>query len=71
MLEIYNETIRDLLSARSSSLDVTRTDNGGAEKKYAIRHDADGNTYVSDLTIVDVCNIKEVSTLLQKAGQSR
>ncbi|XP_043697977.1 kinesin-like protein KIN-14C isoform X2 [Telopea speciosissima] len=72
MLEIYNETIRDLLSAnRSSGLDSSRTDNGVAGKQYAIRHDANGNTHVSDLTIVDVCGIKEVSSLLRQAAQSR
>ncbi|KAI3698075.1 hypothetical protein L6452_31187 [Arctium lappa] len=71
MLEIYNETIRDLLSVRSSSVDLARLEIGGAGKQYAIRHDADGNTYVSDLTIVDVCSIKEVSILLQQAAQSR
>lgn len=71
MLEIYNETIRDLLSVRSSALDITRTENGGAGKQYAIRHDVNGNTYVSDLTIVDVCSINEVSSLLQQAAQCR
>ncbi|KAK3024948.1 hypothetical protein RJ639_042755, partial [Escallonia herrerae] len=65
MLEIYNESIRDLLSARSSS------ENLGAGKQYTIRHDSDGNTSVSDLTIVDVCSMKEVSTLLYQAAQSR
>lgn len=71
MLEIYNETIRDLLSPRSTSSDLTRTENGGVGKQYAIRHDANGNTYVSDLTIVDVCSINEVSSLLRQAAQSR
>ncbi|XP_027172595.1 kinesin-like protein KIN-14N [Coffea eugenioides] len=61
MLEIYNETIRDLLSSR--------TDNGG--KQYTIKHDANGNTHVSDLTIVDVCSSREVSYLLEHAAQSR
>ncbi|KAK2447120.1 kinesin protein KIN-14N [Trifolium repens] len=60
VLEIYNETIRDLLSP---------TENPG--KKYNIVHDANGNTYVPDLTIVDVCGADEISTLLQKAAQSR
>ncbi|KAI3741078.1 hypothetical protein L1987_58745 [Smallanthus sonchifolius] len=67
MLEIYNETVRDLLSPRSSN----GAEGGGAGKQYAIRHDADGNTYVSDLTIVDVCSIREVSNLLQQAAHSR
>ncbi|XP_072956118.1 kinesin-like protein KIN-14N isoform X1 [Typha angustifolia] len=65
MLEIYNETIRDLLATnRSSSQDT------GASK-YSIKHDANGNTHVSDLTVVDVCSINEVSFLLQQAAQSR
>ncbi|XP_019703067.1 kinesin-like protein KIN-14H isoform X1 [Elaeis guineensis] len=68
MLEIYNETIRDLLSpSRPGSLDA----NTALSKQYAIKHDSNGNTHVSDLTIVDVCSIKEVSFLLQQAAQSR
>lgn len=61
MLEIYNETIRDLLS----------TSSGAAGKQYTIKHDANGNTHVSDLTIVDVRSSKEVAYLLDKAAQSR
>ncbi|OAY63642.1 Kinesin-1 [Ananas comosus] len=65
MLEIYNETIRDLLNPnRSGSQDT------GASK-YLIKHDANGNTHVSDLTVVDVCSINEVSFLLRQAAQSR
>ncbi|PIA50810.1 hypothetical protein AQUCO_01200221v1 [Aquilegia coerulea] len=64
MLEIYNETIRDLLSTNRAS----NVDNG---KQYAIKHDANGNAHVSDLTIVDVCSLKEVSSLLRQAAQSR
>ncbi|GAB4831023.1 Kinesin-like protein KIN-14C [Ancistrocladus abbreviatus] len=71
MLEIYNETIRDLLSTNRTSLDMIRVENGAPGKQYAIKHDANGNTYVSDLTIVDVCSIKEVSSLLHQAAQSR
>ncbi|WOL04543.1 kinesin-5-like [Canna indica] len=68
MLEIYNETIRDLLSpGRPCSVDAS----GGLSKQYTIKHDANGNTVVTDLTIVDVCSIKEVSFLLQLAAQSR
>ncbi|KAI8552737.1 hypothetical protein RHMOL_Rhmol06G0290100 [Rhododendron molle] len=68
MLEIYNETIRDLLSANRSCADVSRTENG---KQYTIKHDANGNTVVSDLTIVDVRSSREVSYLLDRAAQSR
>ncbi|KAL5841876.1 hypothetical protein ACOSQ3_012479 [Xanthoceras sorbifolium] len=72
MLEIYNETIRDLLSVnQSSGSDSIRTENGVPGKQYTIKHDANGNTYVSDLTIVDVCSIKEISLLLRQAAQSR
>lgn len=72
MLEIYNETIRDLLStSRSGGLDVTRTENGVGGKQYAIKHDVNGNTHVSDLTIVDVSSMKEISSLLQQAAHCR
>lgn len=72
MLEIYNESIRDLLSVNcSSGLDLTRAENCGVGKQYAIKHDANGNTHVSDLTIVDVSSMKEVSRLLRQAAQSR
>ncbi|KAF5742204.1 Kinesin 1 [Tripterygium wilfordii] len=72
MLEIYNETIRDLLSInRSSSLDITRAENSVPGKQYTIKHDANGNTHVTDLTIVDVGSIGEISSLLRQAAQSR
>ncbi|PON61489.1 Kinesin-like protein [Parasponia andersonii] len=71
MLEIYNETIRDLLSTNRSSVDILRTENGVGSKQYTIKHDASGNTHVSDLTIVDVRSAKEVSYLLDRAAQSR
>ncbi|GAV71260.1 Kinesin domain-containing protein [Cephalotus follicularis] len=67
MLEIYNETIRDLLSINRSS----GMENGVAGKQYTIKHDANGNTHVSDLTIIDVCSITEISSLLRQAAQSR
>eukprot|EP00252_Welwitschia_mirabilis_P009338 TRINITY_DN2186_c0_g3_i1.p1 TRINITY_DN2186_c0_g3~~TRINITY_DN2186_c0_g3_i1.p1 ORF type:complete len:778 (-),score=172.12 TRINITY_DN2186_c0_g3_i1:517-2850(-) len=66
MLEIYNETIRDLLVANKPS-----TENNTPGKQYAIKHDQNGNIYVSDLTIVDVTNWSEVSSLLHKAALSR
>ncbi|XP_073026079.1 kinesin-like protein KIN-14N isoform X2 [Primulina eburnea] len=69
MLEIYNETIRDLLAPNRSGCDASRLDNAG--KQYAIKHDANGNTSVSDLTIVDVRSSREVSYLLERAAQSR
>ena len=66
MLEIYNETIRDLLVV--SKPDAQKTD---AAKLQNIKHDPLGNTYIADLTLVEVSNWKEVSTLLRQAAQSR
>lgn len=66
MLEIYNETIRDLLSSNKSC----STDSGN-KQQYAIKHDSNGNTNVADLTIVDVRSSKEVAFLLNRAAQSR
>lgn len=63
MLEIYNETIRDLL-APVSKVDM-------AAKQYLVKHDSNGNTSVSDLTLVEVTKWKEVSSLLHRASQSR
>ncbi|KAK9209530.1 hypothetical protein WN944_001897 [Citrus x changshan-huyou] len=68
MLEIYNETIRDLLS---TNRDASRLENACNGKQYAIKHDANGNTHVTDLTVVDVCSTKEVSYLLDRAAHSR
>ncbi|KAK6157153.1 hypothetical protein DH2020_011401 [Rehmannia glutinosa] len=69
MLEIYNETIRDLLAPNRTGFDASRAEHAG--KQYTIKHDANGNTHVSDLTIVDVRSSKEVSYLLERAAQSR
>ncbi|XWS19479.1 hypothetical protein CRYUN_Cryun31cG0019600 [Craigia yunnanensis] len=72
MLEIYNETIRDLLSTnRSIGSDPARPESAVSGKQYSIKHDANGTTYVSDLTIVDVSSITEISSLLRQAAQSR
>ncbi|XVF70519.1 hypothetical protein PTKIN_Ptkin11bG0168100 [Pterospermum kingtungense] len=68
MLEIYNETLRDLLS---TNRDASRNENGVAGKQYTIKHDANGNTQVSDLTIVDVQSSREVAYLLDRAAYSR
>jgi kinesin family protein C1 len=66
MLEIYNETIRDLLApGRPNSFETIPS------KQYTIKHDSHGNTTVSDLTIIDVFGIADVTSLLEKASQSR
>ncbi|KAL2980512.1 hypothetical protein AAZX31_13G233200 [Glycine max] len=75
VLEIYNETLRDLLSSnRSSGIDSTRIENGvpvSGKQPYTIMHDVNGNTHVSDLTIKNVSSASEISSLLQQAAQSR
>ncbi|XP_054796454.1 kinesin-like protein KIN-14C isoform X2 [Prosopis cineraria] len=72
MLEIYNDAIHDLLASnRASRADLTRTETGVLEKQYNIQHDASGNTEVSDLTVVDVCSVDEISLLLQQATNCR
>jgi hypothetical protein len=58
-------TICDFLSTNRVA-----TQDGGSSK-YNIKHDANGNTHVSDLSIVDVTSINEVSSLLRRAAQSR
>ncbi|MCO5610749.1 hypothetical protein L7F22_064990 [Adiantum nelumboides] len=63
MLEIYNETIRDLLAPGSK--------NGTPSKQFSVKHDQNGSTSVSDLSVVEVTKWKEVSSLLHQAAQSR
>lgn len=59
-LEIYNETIRDLLTK----------DNG--DHKYDIRHDPKTNkTKVSDICVVPVTTRHEVANILRRAAQNR
>ncbi|KAE9592959.1 hypothetical protein Lal_00029188 [Lupinus albus] len=71
MLEIYNETIRDLLSSNRLSSEATRLENGTPGKQYTVKHDTSGNTHISDLTVVDVQSIEEVEFLLSQAANSR
>ncbi|KAF3325640.1 kinesin-5 isoform X2 [Carex littledalei] len=67
MLEIYNETIRDLLLPGRPGVGPEAS-NG---KQYNIKHDANGNTIVSDLTIEDVHSQEDVDRILRQAEQSR
>ena len=57
MLEIYNETIRDILvTTKFGGADGPRSNNGASVKKYTIKHDQNGNRFFYDLTIVDIAN---------------
>ncbi|XP_005102127.1 carboxy-terminal kinesin 2 isoform X2 [Aplysia californica] len=60
MLEIYNETIRDLLGK-------------GKEEKHEIKMcgKGDSDVYVSGLTVVDVTSEDKVLNLLRKATENR
>ncbi|KAI5075513.1 hypothetical protein GOP47_0009589 [Adiantum capillus-veneris] len=69
MLEIYNESLRDLLVTPKS--DSQKNDAPGIAKQYNIKHDNLGHTQVSELTLVEVTNWREVSSLLRQAAQSR
>ena len=60
MLEIYNETVRDLLvegtgsSSEGSGLAPFLAKTPGSRAPYTITHDSVGNTYVQDLVIQEV-----------------
>ncbi|KAJ0481702.1 putative minus-end-directed kinesin ATPase [Helianthus annuus] len=65
MLEIYNETVRDLLTTnRPGSTEL-------GTKQYAIKHDANGNTHVSDLTVVDVRSSKRSVVFVKSVGKTQ
>lgn len=58
-LEIYNETLRDLLSSKQ-----------GTEIKHEIKH-IDGRTHVTDISTHSVNNPMEIFSLLKRAAQNR
>jgi len=58
-LEIYNETIRDLLAK-----------DAGEAKKLDIKHDK-GKTTVTELTVVAVSTQQKIKELLKRASQTR
>lgn len=63
-LEIYNETVRDLLTDSRGSNDTKKT--------YAIQYNADaGRTSVSGLTVVDVDSPEQVKQLIKKSIRNR
>lgn len=59
-LEIYNETIRDLLNDKENS----------AQASHEIRHNG-SKTTVSDLAVLPVASVQAVMDVLQLAGKNR
>ncbi|KAE9328785.1 Kinesin-like protein [Phytophthora fragariae] len=59
-LEIYNETLKDLLATKHSS-----------DEKLGIKKDAKGGVYVPGLTTVDVTATEQVETLMERASRAR
>ncbi|KAF9960897.1 kinesin-like nuclear fusion protein [Mortierella alpina] len=60
-VEIYNESINDLLG--SDGLDATR--------KHEIRHGPNGKTTITDITTVVLTSPEKVAALLKKAANNR
>ena len=61
-IEIYNETIRDLLRASQNE-----------ELKHEIKKDAEGNSFVSDVTMIciDPNNSEQVESIMTQAARYR
>ena len=59
LLEIYNEDIRDLLSASSEKVE------------HKIKHDDEGNTHVTNLSSAEVYSPADVEALMQQANAAR
>ncbi|KAJ1657844.1 kinesin-like nuclear fusion protein [Dispira simplex] len=64
-LEIYNETIHDLLANQSD------TSQSHGSKKHDIKHLPGGKTMVTDLTSVELDSPENVHQLLKRATQNR
>ena len=62
LLEIYNETIRDLLEPR---------DEAGEEKKLDVKIATEGGTNVPGMAMVDVFSMEDVAAALEEGGRNR
>lgn len=74
-LEIYNENIRDLLTAPSKSKPSFSAAGGGAAsstgQSLSVVHHGDGTTEVPGLTLVDVSGAAAIEELLDTASANR
>ena len=59
-LEIYNESLKDLLATKHNS-----------DEKLSIKKDANGGVYVPGLTVVDVTSTEQVEELMERANRAR
>ncbi|KAG0307023.1 kinesin-like nuclear fusion protein, partial [Dissophora globulifera] len=66
-VEIYNETINDLLG--NEGLDANN--NGSNSKKHEIRHGPNGKTTITDITTAVLTSPERVAALLKKAAHNR
>lgn len=78
-IEIYNETIRDLLrsnsssSSSSSNTSISSQHDDAASKLHEIKKDAQGNVYISDVTMVKVNpnDVEQVDGIMEQAARHR
>ncbi|TMW55795.1 hypothetical protein Poli38472_008443 [Pythium oligandrum] len=59
-LEIYNESLKDLLAGREDS-----------NKVLSIKKDAKGGVHVPDLTLISVQQMEQVEVLMERASRAR
>lgn len=69
-IEIYNETIRDLLRSANTNAASISMDN---ELKHEIKKDIHNNVYVSDVTtlMVDPNNLDQINDIMEIAARHR
>jgi kinesin family protein C2/C3 len=69
VLEIYNETVRDLLT--NSAKAIAGAETKGKENKLEIRKGKDGKTFVQGLTEIKVSEMPEVEALMAEGQAGR
>mmetsp|Transcript_130334 Transcript_130334/g.225293 ORF Transcript_130334/g.225293 Transcript_130334/m.225293 type:complete len:1142 (-) Transcript_130334:102-3527(-) len=66
-LEVYNETIRDLLRPGNAA----SSDSGSASGQHVIKHDDAWGTMVTNVTSVEVDSMGQINSLMARAAQQR
>ncbi|KAJ2861804.1 kinesin-like nuclear fusion protein [Coemansia aciculifera] len=70
-LEIYNETLQDLLAPSGRSTQASDKQAGDKQSKLDIYQDNEGHTRVKNLTMVKVDSAERVHWLLARAAENR